>query len=111
MSCKQWGQRNGFIERRLPLRITNVRVNARPVASCSAMRGSTSRAETPHKADLFRYHKRNSAGGETTFGRDMTFSMSTISLPQFDAAPSVLGGYAGLDSAYDELVRPDGVLR
>jgi uncharacterized circularly permuted ATP-grasp superfamily protein/uncharacterized alpha-E superfamily protein len=38
--------------------------------------------------------------------------MSTTSLSETgDALGSVLGGYAGLDSAYDELIRPDGVLR
>jgi uncharacterized circularly permuted ATP-grasp superfamily protein/uncharacterized alpha-E superfamily protein len=43
---------------------------------------------------------------------DPALRMSTTSLPDASAAPaSVLGGYAGLDSAYDELVRPDGVLR
>jgi len=38
--------------------------------------------------------------------------MTTTTLPECAAAlGSVLGGYAGLDSAYDELIRPDGVLR
>src|SRR5260370_7597699 len=38
--------------------------------------------------------------------------MSTTSPPEAAAAlGSVLGGYTGLDSAYDELVRPDGGLR
>src|ERR1022692_3628193 len=38
--------------------------------------------------------------------------MSTILSPESDSAlGSVLSGYAGLDSAYDELILPDGRLR